>query len=1484
MSTQSGAQNMLRALEERDGHPRGILDKMWETESGRGKSMKSPKGAMGHFQFIQSTGRAYGLEKDEDFYDFSKSSDAASRYLKDLVKQYGSYPDALAAYNGGGNAVKALRARKPWKETQDYLQKILGASPSEQPDALNTPRGNLRGAGSVNNVLPESALLAQQQASDEANDLPWVLKPFEAAAYIAGTTNPVVNIARTLLEQHYDPEFEWTPEREDYVAKNFSPEFYEYAFGALSDQEIKARKDRVDDYLEANIQMEKLGIPASLIGGAIASAIDPATWLMVAPGIGVSSVLGSRGLFTNIMRSAALGGAENMMAENFLSAANPFSRVQDVFMAGLYGAAFGGISGGLLSRSRTGKFVKEYTQIEDTARKQFGEEVAFIRKEMEAPAVKRTAQNMGQELPRDIVQENLLKESADIPDVRVKAAKLRAADSLDSAYKTSTKASLERIMASGTEPMRKLATKLSGYIKDDIAIRAIPDAEWVRSLRKLGGKYDSGGLRNAEGFYDPNTHSIFLRLRGGERFIQENFLHEVTHAVTYHKLMYGRQCLERGKINAHSRLYRQWDNLFQYAKKQIEGKQLSADTKYLFKDEHEFIAGLFSNADNSEFINLLASMPAPKKSGSVLSNLWAGIKRLLGFSDEEVSVLAEATGIADKIAKNSLTLEVGDILEGTSHRFLLIERGQENVGPVVGWGLSYEHLTRAKGLPQKVLNASATLIGSTIGDAAGTVIRESVSEKAVRLRGRWARMATKNLDRNFKEWLKDNPCKFFQRDAAFLRFSEEVTNCKRGLEGNYHPNVLKAVKDLDEALEDARNYLNNPLHGTNVKARGLTEEEVVNPVTGEKTYINSVEKNPSYVPRSHSDYKWTEAVRSIGREGVEAFWSGAIKQAHPDMDDAFARKLGKFYTQNVLAAQERAEMNLFEEMLSRKDRSGLREALIEFGEFSEKEVDEFMDSFFREDKAGVPSNAKRRTLLDETFQMDWQTQDGPVRVGINDFTNTNIYDVCGNYFSRMSGAVALAGSDLKIYTASDRSSFLKNMFGEMKLAGVSKSKIRRTLKAFDEILNDIQGIPREEFSIFGKSMDMLGKYNVIRLMGAAVYNQITEWGQILGSMGLRATMDAVPEVASIRRSMLDGTLNHEVLEELQAFTGQFGSEIQARISRFNTDWVKNMGNAPLARKLDKLDSMLDKGVEGLLKYSGMTPSMNFQKEAQAVAMFNTLYEMAHGTKPRTDAFNPKRLAWMGVTEKDFQEIMGNLREYAKASAVGKVNKYSVDFAKWQKNNPESYGNFMLMMLRESERTIQENKLASRIPFTGTTVGKALTQFMGFSLHAWDKSMLYAWNHKDVTTLTTLMWGTFLSTLIYMTRTYADSLGYDGEKRKEFLEKRLSFPQIVANSVGRLPQASITPDLVDTFSPYAVFSGRRTTSDASGFFANPAVQGMDAFISMYKNVFLAGTDEDAQITERDIRAYKNLLPFAKFWGLSQMYDRIASQYPNSERQE
>lgn len=97
----------------------------------------SPARAAGLWQFLQSTGRQFGLEvgtEVDERYHVEKSTEAACRYLKDAYRKYGSWSAAALSYNGGqGRITTELRDQRTdevldlWlvEETTRYYYRML---------------------------------------------------------------------------------------------------------------------------------------------------------------------------------------------------------------------------------------------------------------------------------------------------------------------------------------------------------------------------------------------------------------------------------------------------------------------------------------------------------------------------------------------------------------------------------------------------------------------------------------------------------------------------------------------------------------------------------------------------------------------------------------------------------------------------------------------------------------------------------------------------------------------------------------------------------------------------------------------------------------------------------------------------------------------------------------------------------------------------------------------------------------------------------------------------------------------------------------------------------------------------------------------------------------------------------------------------------------------------------------------------------------
>ena len=84
---------------------------------------RSPAGAQGIAQFMPGTARAMGLD---DPFDAAAAIDAQALLMRDLLRQFGSVPLALAAYNAGPAPVQRCGCVPPYAETQGYVARILG--------------------------------------------------------------------------------------------------------------------------------------------------------------------------------------------------------------------------------------------------------------------------------------------------------------------------------------------------------------------------------------------------------------------------------------------------------------------------------------------------------------------------------------------------------------------------------------------------------------------------------------------------------------------------------------------------------------------------------------------------------------------------------------------------------------------------------------------------------------------------------------------------------------------------------------------------------------------------------------------------------------------------------------------------------------------------------------------------------------------------------------------------------------------------------------------------------------------------------------------------------------------------------------------------------------------------------------------------------------------------------------------------------------
>ncbi|MDQ1237878.1 MAG: hypothetical protein QG577_62 [Thermodesulfobacteriota bacterium] len=93
-----------------------------KAESNYNPSAVSAKGAQGLMQLMPATARQLKVKRP---FDPEQNIIGGVKYIKGLIAAYGDLATALAAYNSGPGVVKRYAGIPPYRETINYVKKVL---------------------------------------------------------------------------------------------------------------------------------------------------------------------------------------------------------------------------------------------------------------------------------------------------------------------------------------------------------------------------------------------------------------------------------------------------------------------------------------------------------------------------------------------------------------------------------------------------------------------------------------------------------------------------------------------------------------------------------------------------------------------------------------------------------------------------------------------------------------------------------------------------------------------------------------------------------------------------------------------------------------------------------------------------------------------------------------------------------------------------------------------------------------------------------------------------------------------------------------------------------------------------------------------------------------------------------------------------------------------------------------------------------------
>ncbi len=133
----------------RHGIPENIFYGLIKAESSWRPDAVSHAGAMGLTQVMPGTARGMGYDPDELARNPAIQLEAGAKYLSQMHDQFGNWELALAAYNAGPGNVQKYGGVPPFKETQEYVPRVMRFAQEEGggriPDFNTTASGHTPG-------------------------------------------------------------------------------------------------------------------------------------------------------------------------------------------------------------------------------------------------------------------------------------------------------------------------------------------------------------------------------------------------------------------------------------------------------------------------------------------------------------------------------------------------------------------------------------------------------------------------------------------------------------------------------------------------------------------------------------------------------------------------------------------------------------------------------------------------------------------------------------------------------------------------------------------------------------------------------------------------------------------------------------------------------------------------------------------------------------------------------------------------------------------------------------------------------------------------------------------------------------------------------------------------------------------------------------------------------------------------------------------
>jgi hypothetical protein len=365
----------------------------------------------------------------------------------------------------------------------------------------------------------------------------------------------------------------------------------------------------------------------------------------------------------------------------------------------------------------------------------------------------------------------------------------------------------------------------------------------------------------------------------------------------------------------------------------------------------------------------------------------------------------------------------------------------------------------------------------------------------------------------------------------------------------------------------------------------------------------------------------------------------------------------------------------------------------------------------------------------------------------------------------------------------------------------------------------------------------------------------------------------------IWRSSKTGKIDDVLAQEWEDITGIGADWLRhsdgRRVDDFDNPLAGIGGTGRFNKAVQGLDEFNQKSKRVVTALSGMAPVNTFLQRMTGRAIFNKFAILA---QRGGDIVADKRMRALGLDSQMLTRIAGQIKDNALFN--GKRLK-AMNFSKW--SDQEALAKFEDAVFRLGRTTIQENDIGNLAMWMSKPTARTLLQFRSFMLAAWSKQFLQGLNMRDFTTFASFSTTAFLASMTYMLREQLNAIGRPDAKER--LEDRLSLPKIalagLQNSSWFTLMAPATDEVLKMLGQEGVFDARTTQQASDVVLGNPTMSFGDSIRNLPQiGMNLAKGD----FSQQDAQKLRSMVPFQNLMGITQLYNTLAGQLPETNRRD